>query len=510
MFNASTNEPESWEILEGAGPALVASTDFSSDGTRSLKIGGGSVRSSGGAKAIAVDSSKTYTIKTRVRTTATNPNGFFLWMNESSTRLGDKEFIGVRANSYRTARTSYRELSGTWNGNAGTFGNFSLSSLNTGEWVDIAAEYQPAEGVRFASLTIYNWRGDAPLYADVVSVVEVGGNTVPTPAPTPATDQGDCNSNPINVSDKDFCMESGRVWNTANCTCNLLNPKADPTPTANPNLIENGSFESFNAATNEPDNWESQGVGPAGASSTDMSFVGSRSLKLGGNSDISSEAFAVDENKIYTITLRYSVLNEESGGFDLRLNESNADLAGKEYIGETVSSERAVRTSSQDIDGPFGTDETNVAGRTFISNYIPTAGTRFASLSITVPESGAAIYIDNINVRASLLENESFESFDTATNEPDSWRILEGTGSLVTSTDFSDHGTRSLKIGGGSINSAGGAKAIAVDSSKTYAVTALVRVTTQADRDGFNLRVNESNTGLGGKEYVGAEPIPSA
>ena len=122
-FDVSTNGPDNWEIVDGDGPALVALTDhawtYGVGGTRSLKIGGGSENSSGGAKAIAVDDGKTYTITARVRTTATDTGGFYLRMNESNTDLGGKEYVGETANSYRAARSSFKDVNGIYDGSEG-------------------------------------------------------------------------------------------------------------------------------------------------------------------------------------------------------------------------------------------------------------------------------------------------------------------------------------------------------------------------------------------------------
>ena len=174
-FNASTGDPDSWIIVESSGatpPALVSSTDHSSDGTYSLKIGGGATYSAAGVKAIPIDSNKTYTVTAKVRTTATNTGGFYLRMNESNVGLGGKEYVGYVANSERVNRTSLKDLSGTYNGASGTFSNFALTSLDTGNWVTIVAEYVPTAGVQFASLSIYDWGGNAPLYVDSVVVSE--------------------------------------------------------------------------------------------------------------------------------------------------------------------------------------------------------------------------------------------------------------------------------------------------------------------------------------------------
>jgi hypothetical protein len=140
-FNAGTNVPDGWYIMTGT-PTYVSSTDDSSEGARSLKLGSGvSSTSRVGSKSFPVMAGNTYIFRARVR--HSNGNGTWsLVINEKTAAPTNGLYIIDTDRSSNTAVVNAQ--------------NTSTLSTTTGVWTVQDITYTVPAGVKYITVSFTN------------------------------------------------------------------------------------------------------------------------------------------------------------------------------------------------------------------------------------------------------------------------------------------------------------------------------------------------------------------
>lgn len=173
-FNSSF-VPDAWVFAqEGSATSIVSSTDFVADGAYSAKIAAGS--SSYTSIAFPVVFGQNYTISFKLRSEASS-GAYYVRVHEYNTTLpAGVRFIGGGTGGEVINSTTEIDLINTYNGALESLSAAAITTLS-GSFKQKQANYTPTTStVKYASLTFYNWGGNAALYVDdVVFTKKVSG-----------------------------------------------------------------------------------------------------------------------------------------------------------------------------------------------------------------------------------------------------------------------------------------------------------------------------------------------
>lgn len=537
-YVAGTSRPIGYAVVENTSgtPDWSVSTTESTEGNYSLRMQG-SANFDLGTTVIPVIAGKKYIFRYKYKTAATSGN-FGLHLNLLTTTslstgnryLGASGFVAAEVQTRDALDTSLVNFAD----NIPVF-NQVLSSTG-GNFVTKQIVWTAGAGVKYINLVFRTNNPNAPVYIDELDVrQEITGVVI---------EDGTVTANKIVAQS----ITSTQIQ-VGSITIDRLTTRV-----LNDNLILNPGFESFNSGDSKPHNWKVVNGNPASPTWTSSTATtagdGARSLSLlnttGSSIDIGCEAIPVAEGEKYYVSFRAKVPTATTGTFAVVYFEYNSTLAsGKLFIGDDANGSEIQDYSSfswfQDAangvvyDGDVTSTYMTSSWKRFESEYTVPVGVKYITFAVRQVNGTNPIYWDSFVFRkyvpgvtiedgtitapkikagsitadklaigafgTNLVQNPSFEDFDSSFVS-NGWRFAEGSStSLTSSTDFFADGAYSGKIAtGGDVGYS--SIAFPVNFGENYAVRLKLR--SQASSGTYYIRIFEYNTTLPtGIRYIG-------